>query len=612
MPPAVRLLALSLVLAASLCGQALEPDADPHWKILAGLEPAPALPAAMLAVGQRVFLVHDATVSEYSPESGTWKRDIATLPATVGSGVAVEADKDGALLILRGAKSREWWRVDVKSGAVTALPPLPRPVGRGASLSIDPVRGAVYAIRGDQSLDFLRFDPAAATWSVLERVGGTTTLAAIGQSTGAIQYWKDALYVWPDHHIQRYDITTNQWLDHVHMSYGQRPWWDGGMWAHDGSTSHWIVLQGGHSRTLSFFDPEKHGFAFLRPRLPLMLSGEGSRAVIVDVKGERTLLVYAIAEGNRMLAIPLKDLEPVRPEAPAADTGSAWATMHESSGSSLVRRNAPKPVLGLLGKCGTKWYFGRLKNLRLLDPVENTWSQYPGVDIGKAWGLGLCAAADPKGQLLVLAGAGKHAAMITTKEGLASRTLSETPENIGLGAALVWHEGRFIALAGGESRSVLGFDPVKEEWSRGTELPESAPAPGSIGAGLGVSRLGIVAVAGERVLLLDSKTNAWREVAKLPFALSTDGGMLAAAPELTRCVAVAGGGSRRLVAFDLAEPETMHEHLLPDAVSVPGPRALLDQRKGAHCFAIHRGHDTHEIWVRLLDELFAKPAKGER
>ncbi len=597
-------IALMLLYCALLAGQSFESDADVRWQRAPGLQPAPTLPAAMVAVGARIFLAHDASLDEYLPESKEWKREIVRLPQPVGSGVALCAVQGDTLAILRGGRTKEIWIVDLRTGGLTPLPPLPRVAGRGAALTLDPDQNKLYVIRGDMSLDCHRYDFAKRTWELLQRVGGGTALAAIGQSTGAVQYSNGALYVWPDHHIQRYDIASSAWLPRVHMSYGQRPWWDGSAWAHEQGTSRWIVLQGGGSRTLSAFDPEARSFAFLRPRLPVLLSGEGSRACIVAVQGVRTLFIYAITGVNSMLSIPLEQLELITAESPLADIASGWRVMHESAGSSLVRRNAPKPVLGLMGSIGKGWwYFGRLKNMRVLDPAHNAWTEYPGAELGKAYALGLCAAADGVGGLYIATGGvGGHFVMMDGKTRHITR-LADCDTTVGPGSAAAFHRGRVLVLVGAGQRTVRSYDPAAKAWGVGPNLPAEAAAPGEYGGALCVTEGRLLAVCGTQVLRLDDATQTWARVATLPFALSADGGMAAADPASPRLVCIEGGGSRRSVALHLTAPDRVQQHLLPDAVSVPGARALIETLHGLTMFAIHRGHDTHEIWYRPLDEL---------
>ena len=588
----------------------LEPDADPHWKILPGLAQAPTPPAAMVEWQNRVFLAHGSRITEYDPEKESWLEGEAeiALPGEVGSGVALCADGKGGIYLLRGGRQKDFWRLDLAKRRVEVLAAAPTEVGRGAALTFDGDAGKVYALRGDLKRDFWRYDPEQDHWEKLTRVGDKTALAAIGQSTGALQYSQGFVYAWPDHHIQRYDVKEGTWLNHVHMSYGQRPWWDGSAWAKDRDKDQWYVIQGGSSRTLSFFDPNKRGFAFLKPRLPLRMSGEGSRAVVVTVGGKRHLLIYAMQQENRLIRIALDDLQMVTPQSPASDVGSPWVTIHEKGGSSLVRRPAFVPVLGMMGQAGPRWYFGRLQNMRFFDVNKNEWTGYPGIPMGKPFGEGFCGAADPAGLLYVLTGSGKH--FVKVDQTAMTATPLEKPDlDIGMGGQAAFAGGRLHVLVGGETRSYRIYDPASKRWSAGPDLPAETTAVGQGGSGLVVAKGRLVAVSGRGVLILSEDGKTWSTIATLPHPLSADGGMVAADPETRRLLLAEGGGSRRLLALDLDDPEHPIEHLLPDVVSVWGMRAVVDTVGGKRCFCIHRGADTHEIFVRPIDELFASPTK---
>ncbi|MCB1281604.1 MAG: hypothetical protein KDB18_08780, partial [Salinibacterium sp.] len=281
-----------------------EPDASPAWKVHSGLEKVPELPAAMAAWKDRVFLVHSGWMSEFNPAEDRWVEKELRLPGMVGSGVSLAVDHGrGQLYVLRGGNQDAFWRIDLTTRKIEVLPPIPDTVGRGGALCFDHDRDQVYAVPGKIQLDFYRYDLKAKTWTELTRVGGKTRLAKMGQSTSALQYSQGKVYAWPDHHIQRFDVETGVWYDKVHMSYGQRPWWDGSAWAHDVEKDVWYVIQGMSSRTFSYFDPNKRHFAFLMPRLPLRMSGQGSRAVVVEVGGKKRLFIYAIQQNNVLISI---------------------------------------------------------------------------------------------------------------------------------------------------------------------------------------------------------------------------------------------------------------------------------------------------------------------
>ncbi|MEZ6197906.1 MAG: hypothetical protein R3F20_19625 [Planctomycetota bacterium] len=578
--------------------QDLEPDASPRWKVLPGRpEGAPELPAAMASSGRRVLLVHSDRISEYEPATNRWHDHAARLPGIVGSGVALAFDRDQRLYIARGGKQRDFWRYDLAKEKLEVLPAFPNVVGVAAALAFDHDRNQVYAIRGGWTRDFWRFDVAASSWTKLTRVGGETRLAAIGQSTGALMYSEGKVYAWPDHHIQRYDIETATWLNHVHMSYGQRPWWDGQMFAKDLETDIWIIIQGMGSRTLSLFDPNRRRFAFLRPRLPLKISGEGSRAFIFPVDGKKHLFVYAAAQGNRMLRVALDELEEITTASPASDLGSDWVTLHENSGSSLVRRSAPKPVLGVMGRGPDGWYFGRLKNIRLLDAGRNKWSPYPGVGVGAMFADGVCAAYDDETWVYGMSGGGNSFWRVDLRE-MKSEKLPDATHPAGLGAGLCVIAGRVHSVFGGGTRTYGVYDPINRTWRPGPPLPEAATPVGERGAAIFAVEDRPVVVSGDRAWRLGGD-GVWVEFARLPFALDVDGGMAALDPVTGLLHLVRGGGTRDYATLDPAKGEVSRS-LLPDVVSVQGSRILVDRIGDRRVLAIHRGHDTHEIFLRDL------------
>ncbi len=572
----------------------LEPDASPRWQILDGLSTAPKIPCAATDWNGRIYLVHEDRISVYAPKADAWTEGIIALPGVVGSGVAVAVTPKGRLFVFRGGKTTDFWSVDLEGHEVSKLAACPKPVGRGAALAWDGDHDRLYAIRGDLKRNFWRYDPAEDTWTGLTRVGDKTRLAAIGQSTGGLQYSRGKVYAWPDHHIQRYDIETATWLGHVHMSYGQRPWWDGGMYGHDRDADVWYIIQGLNSRTLSVFDPNRRKFAFLRPRLPLRMSGEGNRAVVVEVDGKKWLYVYAVLQGNRLLRIALDDLEWITNESPASDVGSPWITFHERGGSSLVRRPAFKPVLGLMGKAGDRWYFGRLKNLRFLEPAKNKWTRYPGVPLGGHFEAGLCATADERGRVYVFTGNGRHAVRVDPTT-MKSEPVAEPPADLGLGAQCVLAKDGLHLLVGGERRDHFVMDVETGTWETAPPLPGEAMPVGEGGSALLTRRGRIVAISGAKAWELREKT--WKALAALPFPLSPDGGMAAVDPKDGRLFCVEGGGSRRMAVVEPGRPVRVEEALLPDVVSVAGQRALVDVIHGQRVLCVHRGHDTHEILV---------------
>jgi hypothetical protein len=581
----------------------LEPDASPDWQVIPGPPGAPfKLPVLFAQHAGSCWAVHEDRVTSYDPEKNVWGAREWRLPAPIGTGAAFDVDHaKGTLIVLRGGESKELWTVDLESGAVAKLPPTPGEAGVGAGVALDTDTQNIYALRGSCTRDFWRLDRRAGRWEKLTRVGADGAYAAIGQSTGHILYADRKVLVFPDHHVQRYEIEREKWYEKVHISYGIRPSVGGGMLAKDDETGNFYVVQGLGSRTLATFDPKKPAFALQRPRLPMRIWGEGSRAVVVRIGGTKHLLVFLPNAGNRLLKIALDRLEPIGRMGDVADQGSRWRTMHEAAGSSLVRVPAFKPVLGIMGKAaGGQWYFGRLHNMRFMDPAKNTWTGYPGVDLFEDFDLGLCAAHDGQNLLYVLTGMSQNFVGVDQSR-MTSTKLPPIPVEARYGAQIAVHDGVVHAFPGGDTREHWRFLPAAHEWTKDVGLPEGAVPLGVAGSAIAEWQGDLLVVSGVDVWRL-AGGSAWKKVATLPWKLTPDGGAAAVDPVTSTLYAVEGFGSRRCAAVGLEAPGKIEELLLPDVASVPGARALVETINGRRMFAVHRGNDTHEILLLPLDD----------
>ncbi|MEE9394186.1 MAG: hypothetical protein V3W41_16935 [Planctomycetota bacterium] len=618
---AFMLMVLCLFLGACDAGQGLEirpgterPDAswqgspDSPWQSLAGKlrgGRAPKLPAAMASCGERVILVYENQIAEYDAKSDTWLDNDYRLPGPVGSGVALAVDPQGVLFILRGGGTREFWQWDVVTRKLIHGTRLPDRVGVGGSLAYDEGSRRLYALRGSDSHDFLRYDLKSKRWEYLPYVGKPVRLAAIGQSTGALQVSKGMVYAWPDHHVQRFDPATNTWLGRVHIAFGMRPWWDGMMFAHDQEQDEWIVCQGMNARSLAVFDPNERSFAYLEPRLPLKLCGEGSRAVVVTVGGEKQLLVYALAQGNRLLRIARSDLSAIKSttQGKKSSKGPQFKTFHERSGSSLVRQpindTVSRPVLGMMGGMGNMAYLARLKNIRFVNLKTRRWTPYPGLKLKDRLRPGLASTSDGEDRVFLMTGGSRNFQSVRRLT-MTVMAHADAPEVAREGAALAYHEDKAWALFGGQSRSLGRYDQNADRWAKGPDLPEPAMIkPGETYALLSTPQ-GLLAVASQSLWRLEG-SKGWRQLRELPFSLSADGGGAAYDSGTQTLWLVLGGGSRQTAQLCLdGHFRPLKFQLLPDAVSVPGGRAFVADFNGQLAFAVHRGHDTHEInWIEI-------------
>ena len=147
------------ILCSSWDGKDHAQTDDGPWIASAGrTDRVPRIPAVMVAWNDRVFLLDRDRLSEYVPAGDVWLEEELRLPGAVGSGVAATVDPSGALFVLRGGETNDFWRVDLRSGAIEGLPPTPEPVGAGGSLAYDREANTVHALRGDRTSDYWRYE----------------------------------------------------------------------------------------------------------------------------------------------------------------------------------------------------------------------------------------------------------------------------------------------------------------------------------------------------------------------------------------------------------------------------------------------------------------------
>ena len=577
-----------------------EPDASPLWEILDGPTGVPfELPVLMAELGGLAWAIAADRAVSYEPDKNAWGARTIQLPARIGSGAAAAVDrKGGRLFILRGGGTKDVWSVDLAKGEVATLPQTPAPVGIGGALAFDASTLDLYALRGGLTRDFWRYRSSGVAWEKLARLGEDRALAVVGNCSGHLLYSRGSVYAFPDHHVQRWNVEASDWLDQAHISFGFRPSINGGMFAKDEENDVWYVIQGLASRSLATFDPNKAAFAFQRPRLPFRVWGEGSRAVVAMVGGRKHLVVFLPNQGNKVIRIAVERLAPIDRNGGAADLGTPFLTVHEATGSSLVRVPAANPVLGIMGKAGSQWYFGRLHNMRFFDPAKSAWTDYPGIDLFKDFDLGLCAAHDGEKTLYVVTG-GNTNFVAVDQETQTSAKPPEMPVPALVGAQGAFWRGAFYVLSGGETRSLHRYDPRARAWSASKPLPAEAEPVGAAGSALLVWKDALLAISGQDVWR--QEVGDWRRVATLPWRMSVDGGMAAIDEAAAALYVVEGFGSRRAASVPLSAGAKGIEILLPDIVCVPGRRALVDEVVGRRIFAIHRGADTHEIFLLKLE-----------
>ena len=99
----------------------------------------------------------------YSLSSDTWT-PLARTPQSVHLGSLVSAG--GYVYALRGETSRDFWRYDVAGGAWEIRAPTPASVGWGGSLAWDG-SDTIYALRGALRNDFWMYSLSGDTWTPL-------------------------------------------------------------------------------------------------------------------------------------------------------------------------------------------------------------------------------------------------------------------------------------------------------------------------------------------------------------------------------------------------------------------------------------------------------------
>lgn len=121
---------------------------------------------------------------------------------------------DGIVYALVGNNSTEFLSYNPQVDSWTDLEPTPGTVGRSASLAASTTH--IYALRGNNFPNFWRYDPVSDTWETLAST--PATMGASGADPelggGAMGYYNGSVYVLRGDGTQdfwRYDIGTNSW-----------------------------------------------------------------------------------------------------------------------------------------------------------------------------------------------------------------------------------------------------------------------------------------------------------------------------------------------------------------------------------------------------------------
>ena len=613
------------------------PPESRAWQIEAGCPRIPSLPAVMAALPGHLVLVTSNRVEIYSIEQKTWRSRALLLPAKVGTGLclAVEGDR---LFVARGGKNRELWSMRPADSAaeLIVMPRSPYPVGVGAALSVD--AGQLYLAPGNKKRTFASLNLESGAWKELEIIASKVGIRGFGNYSGFLAKVDGALYAWPDHHIQRFDLGQQAWLPKTFTAMGFRPSLNGGAICVDRTSGVIYSACGFYSRTLGSFVPGQRRNFYLRPRSPFPLVGEGSRIAVAPRSGQKRLWVYAVVPANKLCSIPIDEMKVINEADTQADLASAWRRVPTASGGSgvrylpeLAREKNPVGLLlptkargsiGVLGALGDELFLMRLAHVRRIDPSRGWYTYYPGINLGRFLDTGACGVFDGKKYLYMLSGAApdfvrwevpRRPRPIVRRPPKGTRkpydqtdldVLKDAPKGVGRGACLCFCEGLIFALRGGGTRDFWQYSPAEGKWRALPSLPAEAMAPGQKASGLIVTKSAAFAFTGPRVWRFDRVKNSWAEWAEIPFPPHWNGGMVTLDEAGGQAYLVAGDISMRIGRLDLNSAQFVElGPRLPDVVSAKANRlAILDDGKGRTLY-IHRGHNSNEILAIDLDQL---------
>ena len=92
----------------------------------------------------------------YNISTSTWT-DLAAAPGNLNAGGAV-AYSEGAVYVLRGANTPEFWKYTVSAGSWESLSDAPGGLERGGGSIAGDGGEFIYALKGNGSSDFWRYD----------------------------------------------------------------------------------------------------------------------------------------------------------------------------------------------------------------------------------------------------------------------------------------------------------------------------------------------------------------------------------------------------------------------------------------------------------------------
>jgi uncharacterized repeat protein (TIGR01451 family) len=269
------------------------------------------------------------------------------LPAASGAGAALVYDgntyANGYIYGLRGAGTNTFWRYKLSNGtggSWSALPPAAAPWNVGAGGALARLGNFIYALQGNSTTGFARYDTTTNTWTTLRDVP-----AAVG-SGGALA--TDGTYIYAlrgagQKNFYRYDPAANTWA-----AMANAPWAvnSGGSLTAVGTTLY--ALRGNNSNNFASFTPNATTGVWTRlGNAPGKIGAGGSLATsggyLYALRGANSTSVYRYNLTSRTWATMKGTLANIT-------TGAALIDLPGSTGASNSNTlSAPTLVTGSNG-----------------------------------------------------------------------------------------------------------------------------------------------------------------------------------------------------------------------------------------------------------------------
>jgi hypothetical protein len=214
----------------------------------------------------------------------------------------------GEFVVAKGHKTGDLYSFDPATGSLTARLPWPvgnesRPPSKGA-VGVGDGSGSVYAVKGNNTVGFWRYDIVADGWEQLpdvplgmsnKRVKGGSDLAYVTEGDSGYVYLLKGYRT----EFYRYSIGSGRWQTLADAPAGARPKWDKGSWlAYDGTTV--LYAHKAKYHELYAFDVAAGTWGAVMTGMPLVNSQTGRTKKSKD-GGDAALLgglLYALKGGN--------------------------------------------------------------------------------------------------------------------------------------------------------------------------------------------------------------------------------------------------------------------------------------------------------------------------